>query len=115
LHGISLLYFLPPRAPLGHEQLGLVLDPDAHTRRELVAERLEAEWQRPQRNKLQIYSLELFQCFSVSSVANEYTVAKILNVRYSLKIPHFGRPAAPAHSEASGLQKSNEQLITQQS
>ena len=46
--------------------------------------------QMPQRNKLQIYSLELFQCSSVSSVANEYTVAKILNVRYSYKIADFG-------------------------
>jgi hypothetical protein len=35
----------PQSSPLGHEQLGLVFDPEAQTRRELVAERLGAEWQ----------------------------------------------------------------------
>ena len=34
------------------EPLGLVFDPEAQTRRELVAERLGAEWLRSQRKKL---------------------------------------------------------------
>jgi hypothetical protein len=36
-------YVWPQKTPLGREQLGLVFDPEAQTRRELVAERLRAE------------------------------------------------------------------------
>ena len=41
----NIFYVWPQKTPLGREQLGLVFDPEAQTRRELAAERLGAERQ----------------------------------------------------------------------